>query len=183
MKVINRIAECPSANRHTLYPEDLRYLMIHRQSLARQTDANPIPIPDDELDGPMLTGKFSAVVFRTGGLTPYPVLILADGTIEQLLPLSIRGAHARIYNRISLAVGVVGNTDERPMTDKQYESLVWVCQRLTPINGGLRIVGHTDMPGATRDPSKRCPGRYLSIDSLERRVKSTLLAEQAGFVV
>lgn len=150
----------------------LRYLVVHRLSLARKTEANPNPVPDHLLTGADVIEAFRDPRMGTGGNTPYHSLVLLDkeGTLEQLLRLGVRGSHAgdtrppgerKGYNWRSLSVAVIGNADERPITEPQYRRLVQVAYDLLPLCGEL--VGHTELPYASRDPNKRCPGRFLDL--------------------
>jgi len=158
----------------------LVYIVVHRLSLARKTKENPRPVPDHELRGEHVVRAFRNRDMGTGQRTPYHALVCQDeaGTVEQLIPLSCRGAHAgdnrplnnrEGYNWRSLAVAVAGNADERNPTPPQYSSLARVCSEWLPLRpGGLFIVGHTDLEGASSDPNKRCPGQFLSVHALRR---------------
>lgn len=173
-RVVDRIGECHAINRRALVPASVRYVVVHRISLALKTDDNPYPIPDHLLDGPALVGRFARPALGTGGACPYHVLVRYDGTAEQLIPMSVMGAHAVNYNGCSWGVACVGDTRKRPLRDRQWEALREVCRRLAVHNGGLDIVGHTSLSNGSHDPGKVCPGEYLSVDALEREVASSL---------
>jgi len=173
----------------TLRQGSLRYIVVHRLSLASfDEEANPDPIPDHLLTGAELVQRFRNRALGTGGATPYHALVCLDNGahVEQLLRLSVRGAHAGDvrqgpehvgYNWRSLAVAVVGNADERHITGSQYTSLVRVCSQWLPMRaGGLFVEGHTFLPGASKDPNKRCPGRFLDMDTVRRSVDSMMPA-------
>lgn len=151
----------------TLKLRHLRFTVIHRLSLANRARGNPRPVPDAELTGADVVERFRDPLLGTGGMTPYHVLIRHDGTVEQLLRLSVRGQHMtdvraspRWYNWRTLAIAVVGNTDEGPPTVEQYGALIRVVRDLMPLTRGA-VGGHTDYPGASSDPHKRCPGKFL----------------------
>jgi len=147
-------------------------LVIHRLSLARRTPENPDPVPDHLLTGEDTIRAFKDRRMGTGGRPPYHGLIRLDNeaTLDQVLRLGVRGSHAgdtrpeplqRGYNWRTLAIAVAGNSDERPITPAQYARLVQVVTELLPL--GRELVGHTDLPFASKDPDKRCPGRYLDL--------------------
>jgi len=170
MTVTNRIAECMAPNPlPVVHP--LKWIVIHKTSLAELEPHNPKPIADDVLDGPLLVSAFcrGPMGFYTTNRAPYHVLVRTTGAAEQMLALDRVGAHARRYNYASLAVAVVGETPNRA----QYESLVRVCAELA-LYARAPIVGHTDLPNASVDPAKRCPGGGLSIPELTLAVRSRL---------
>ena len=177
----DRIAECDARNsRPVVGPE---FIVIHKTSLRVGGTDNPSPISDEDLDGVGLVRTFAAQSasppngLGTSGLCPYHLLVRADGVVEQMLPLSVRGAHAREHNSKSWAVAYVG---ERPTTH-QVRALVRTCTALvlaSVLVGGkpARIVGHTSLPGASRDPGKVCPHESLDLRKLEGDVLARLAA-------
>lgn len=156
-----------------LHIPSVSHVVVHRCDLHHLGPDNPQPIPDDQLTGVELARRFRASAkappngLGTYGRIPYHATIDTRATIEQLLPLSAMGAHAKGYNWRSWGVAVIGDTDQRPMSADQWEALVWVCSSWGIANNGLIIAGHTSLPGASADPSKRCPGRYVPIARLE----------------
>lgn len=164
--VVNRVGECYDGKGKPILFIDLAFVVIHRLSLAHKTEENPNPVPDASLDAMDIVEIFKNHGMGTGGRPPYHIIIRRDplGTIEQILPIMVQGAHAIGYNSRSIAVAVIGNSDERPPTSEQHAGLVKVCQTLCRLNHGLQLVGHTDLPGApSGDPSKKCPGQYLPL--------------------
>jgi hypothetical protein len=136
----------------------VRHIVVHRLSLAG------IGIPDEELTGKQIIESFRDPNLGTGGRPPYHAAILQDTTIEQMLPLAVTGSHAINYNWCSWGVCVIGNTTLRPPRPGQVESLIAACRVLACANGGLSIEGHTDLPGASGDPNKVCPGHLMPLD-------------------
>jgi hypothetical protein len=140
---------------------NVRKNVIHVTSLKLKGSDNPDPIPDERLTGPELTRifatqwKFPPDGLGTGGRCPYHGIVLADGTAEQCLPLTVRGTHARSpWNDESWAWAVV--CEGHLPTDAQYQKLVEIVAATSIANGGLSIFGHSDLPGAA-NPSKTCP--------------------------
>lgn len=177
-KIYDRIPECRNGNNtRRLIFDRVEYWIIHRISLADQH------LLDENLDGPALARAFSDVAMGTGKAIPYHFLILQDGIIEQLIPLSLRGAHAKGYNSKSWAVGVVGDFTKHDPTPLQWDLLTWLSRTMYPINGGLSIVGHTDLAGSSGDSKKVCPGQYLSVTQLYKNISSHRTASEAGAVI
>ncbi|PCJ37543.1 MAG: 1,6-anhydro-N-acetylmuramyl-L-alanine amidase AmpD [Cellvibrionales bacterium] len=91
------------------------------------------------------------------------LLIDRQGEVVQFVPLSQRAWHAgdssfagcANCNDYSIGIELEG-TDTEPYSDKQYQSLVQVCQQLLvkyPALNAERIVGHSDIsPGRKTDP-------------------------------
>jgi hypothetical protein len=152
----------------------VKLLVVHRISLAQRTPENPNPVSDTQLDGAACKRAFAHLGMGTGGACPYHLLVRHNGELEQLLPLSVCGAHARGYNRSSWAIAVVGDPRRRAITDKQWDTLLATCMRLAPMNGGLDIIGHDNLHGGSHDPNKICPGKYLSVEALEQEVARKL---------
>jgi hypothetical protein len=159
--VVNRVDVCGKANTRKNRVADLAYLVIHRISLAQKADGNPDPIPDAMLSAVDIAEIFSDPKMGTGGLCPYHFLIRKDGTVEQMLPLLTRGAHSIGYNSKSIAISVAGDYRKERATQEMIGRVAAVCAHLIPINGGLRIVGHTQLPNASADAGKVCPGDGL----------------------
>lgn len=167
--VSNRVASCHDANPTNSKPlprNQITHLVIHRTDLDKLDPiANPYPIPNSLLDGVSLSSRFKNPALGTGGCIPYHFLIRIDEayTIEQMLPLTLRGAHAIGYNYRAVGIALVGDFTRYPPPMGQYNKLVSLVSTLLPINGGLLVAGHTDLPGAAADPGKVCPGPFLPV--------------------
>ena len=183
--VVNRIIACRNTNCKILPYAALKFVILHRTDLCTlDLQANPHPIENGLLDGPELAERFKNRNLGTAGLTPYHFLIRAndpDFTIEQLIPITLRGAHAIGYNWRSLAVACVGDFRTNYIPHKMWNSLCELLALLIPINGGLDVVGHTDLPGAAADPNKVCPGQHLSPVSAKAQALSILPIDYASW--
>jgi N-acetylmuramoyl-L-alanine amidase len=166
--VRNAIAEC--ARGDELERADLLWIVVHHTGLARLGLDNPSPIRDVDLDGPRLAAAFRGQhLLGTGRRVPYHVLIRYDGKADQMLPLAVRGAHARGYNATSIALAYVGETGGP--NPAQYATLLRLCRAVLVWGGShVKIVGHTDLPDASRDPAKVCPGPGLSVPALSATI-------------
>lgn len=179
--VVDRTAECRAANPNNtaiLLRLAISHLVVHRTDLdTLDPEANPDPVPNDQLDGPALALRFANPRLGTAGRIPYHFLLRADEptwTLEQMLPLSARGAHAIGYNWRAIGVAAVGDFRRYPPQPGAYDKLVRLCGLLIPINGGLLTVGHTDLPGAAADTTKVCPGSYLPVKPLAAQALASL---------
>lgn len=140
-----------------LKPWQVKYLVIHRLHLRR------LGILDKDLDGAKIIEAFKNPKMKTKGRPPYHAVVKQDAGVEQMLPLAVKGAHAVGYNWQSWGIAVVGDfTKEKPV-EGQTEALLEVCRVLAVANSGLEIVGHTELPGASDDPNKVCPGEFLPL--------------------
>ena len=92
------------------------------------------------------------------GQPSYHWYVLRNGNIIPILPESVRGAHARGYNRCSLGICYEGgispegkNTDTR--TPQQKASLYELLKQLHRDYPKARIIGHRELPHVAKD----CP--------------------------
>ncbi len=88
----------------------------------------------------------------------YHIFIDRQGEAHYLLPLDVRGIHARGYNYCSLAICLAGGVDkdldpENNFTQEQFETLESVLTGLTYEYPEAEILGHKDLPEVT----KECP--------------------------
>jgi len=165
--IVNRIPECYDGRGGILPMAAVRTIIIHRTDLKLKTPNNPTPIPDALLDGPGLCKAFTAHDLGTGRRPPYHVLVRQDGVAEQCLPLSIAGAHCIGRNHASLSVAVVGDFRYILPSSAQWDALVWIVSQWKPINGGLAVAGHSEIPNGSHDPGKICPGKHINVSQVE----------------
>lgn len=88
----------------------------------------------------------------------YHRIIRRDGTIEEGRPEHVAGAHVRGFNRVSLAVCLVGGVDdenkpEDNFTKEQFSSLKSLLDQWAEKYPEAEIRGHRDFPGV----KKACP--------------------------
>lgn len=112
----------------------------------------------------------------TGGVMPYALVIDSAGAVTQCVPLDRVAPHARAFNPTTIGVACVGDFRKRPTTEAQHRSLVAVCAQLAQELGldVANVQGHDELAGASRDPSKQCPGAHLSMPRLRDAVASAL---------
>jgi len=140
-------------------------------------------------------GEGSAV---TGGNMAYHYIVTLE-RVEQALPLTQQGAHARRWgNAHGIGIAVSGDFRFRPATPKQWALTVSLCADLVPFMGrhsatmfamlpsalrhGVPVVGHGEVPGAYGATSQReqpmgayaCPGRHWPMHSFRADVSREL---------
>lgn len=116
----------------------------------------------------------------TGGANPYHFIIDFDKT-EQALCLDECGAHARRWNSKSIAIALRGDFNYRHPTPYQKSALYQLCCLLSLSLGSIDIWGHTELPGATKDPLKRCPGVYLRMEQFREAVLDKLRGKMRDY--
>lgn len=95
-----------------------------------------------------------------------------------------RGAHAMMWNADSIGIAVYGCFDEAPEgklldppphnlhpTQAQLDALEVLIEGLCWwFSKKLFLAGHTELPRASRDPLKVCPGRNLRVAEIRQRL-------------
>lgn len=123
----------------------------------------------------------------------YHLFVRKDGTTDLVLGdlgFEVSGAHAVGFNRISVAIAVYGCFIEAPPgiryknqrpTQAQLDSVELLILGLKWWLGrDLWVMGHTELPKASRDPSKVCPGPYFPLDAIRAHTKSARLISSSA---
>ena len=116
---------------------------------------------------------------HTGGEMPYTFGILpTDGTVEQCLELSDVGPHARRFSTEAVSIACLGDFRHMEPTLPQWTSLVTICIELCNWMGGgnAMLYGHDELQDASKDKNKKCPGRYLDMNTLRNEVRLSLVS-------
>ncbi len=163
----NVISQCDDGKHHTRTPLlDIDTIAVHR--IGKSIGEDAITICRRFIDDP-------EVAKYTGGEVPYGWIIGVGGTIWQCLPISEVGAHARRWNKQAIGVACIGDFRKHEMPDVQYGPLI---QLLAALQFGfprdLEIKGHDELPGASADPRKKCPGDKLPMHGVRGAVKAYL---------
>ena len=92
------------------------------------------------------------------GQASYHWLVRRNGNIIPILPESVRGAHARGYNRCSIGICYEGGINTRGKNDdtrtpQQKASLYELLKQLHRDYPKARIIGHRELPHVVKD----CP--------------------------
>ena len=188
LTVRNVIKECDDRQRRERALEGLTRQAHHRIRFAKDDGErhwpDVEPIPDEELTGPLVAGRFADVrqvvvggehwADRpgrwTGGQTPYTFLGRTDGVLDQCLEVGDVGPHAGRWNIKALGIAWAGDFRMEPPTSKQWTAAVefaalWLAW-------GLDIYGHSpELPGGSKDPKKECPGRLFPTEILRQEAR------------
>ena len=142
-----------------LKPEDVKLIVIHCS--ATRSD-RPYSVEDLNATG---IAKF--------GQPSYHWYVRRNGNIIPILSESVRGAHARGYNRCSLGIcyeGGIGRggqaTDTR--TPQQKATLYELLKQLHRDYPKARIIGHRELPHV----AKSCPGFTASSEYADLQPKN-----------
>ena len=134
----------------------------------------------------------------TGGNVPYHYIGTYHG-VDQLLPLDVRGAHARRWgNAWGIGFAQVGDFRAVPPSKEQWRRAVEVCADLLPglaplpaelrsvlpdaLLWGLPIYGHGEVPACFQSGTGKhqphgryaCPGRLWDMDDFRTAVQDEL---------
>ena len=173
-KVVNIVDEVADGRIKRLDPSRVNKLIIHRVGVNLKAKP-PVNWGNSARDiAPHFLGSAKPDAGKNlGHEIPYTFFVTPDGVVEQTLHLYDYGPHASRYNSTGIGIAVIGDFRVVPPTEEQYKSLVWLCAVVcdsTDIKSG-DIYGHTDLPNASRDPTKVCPGDKLSISKLRHDVR------------
>lgn len=110
----------------------------------------------------------------------YHYVIERNGRVVPGRSLDLAGAHctASGMNQKGIGVAVIGNLENHPPLPVQEKALVQLVHDLMgrfqiPV---AKILGHKDVPGA----ATACPGRCLSISSLQAAVQAGGVGGESG---
>jgi len=170
LMIHDRVAECSDGNVETI--EHIEALVMHRISLVG------LGIPDEQLDGPRMCAAFQdpeKLGGYTGDENPYPLLVrFPEGVIEQLMPLREVGKHAAAWNSKAIAIAVVGDFRKHHPDPRQWNRALLLAAVLSQALD-LRILGHDELgAGGSKDPAKRCPGRFWPMPAFRAQVAETV---------
>jgi N-acetyl-anhydromuramyl-L-alanine amidase AmpD len=173
LRVVNRILECMSGARPPRPISRISTIMVHR--ISAELGENAVELAKAFRD----QSKYAAGSY-TGGQIAYTFIVRKDGVCEQAIPLSDVGWHALRWSREAIGIGVIGDfhLSDQP-TEAQWETLIKLCSALAYFIGAYTLVGHTEVPGSTKDLNKRCPGQGLSMEDLRAHVAARL---KDGFI-
>ena len=127
-----------------LKPEDVKLIVIHCS--ATRSDRHY------SVDNLIATGV------AKWGQASYHWFVQRNGNIVPILPESVRGAHARGYNRCSIGICYEGGINTKGKNDdtrtpQQKASLYELLKQLHRDYPKARIIGHRELPHVAKD----CP--------------------------
>ena len=103
----------------------------------------------------------------------YHFFIRRDGTVDALYPPSDVVWHALTWSRSCIGIALHGDFHPPDKsrnclpTAAQKAALITLVLDLWKAYGVLPLMGHTDLPGASTDPQKVCPGANLDVRALQ----------------
>lgn len=166
---------------------DIEFIMIHRFGwglMSEWKDRKVRPSAEG------VAGFYASLDGKpTGGKMPYTFVVNQAGSVEQARPITDITPHGRSYNRRSVGVAVLGDFRKFDVPKDQWNSLVELVALLKERWPLSKVVGHTDMPGASADKNKICPGYKLSTVQLEgeadkiKDARAGILVAQYGIVL
>ena len=158
------ISQCDDGKHRDRVPfTDIDTIAVHRIGKSLGEDA--VTICRRFIDDP-------EVAKYTGGEVPYGWIIGAGGTIWQCLAISDVGAHARRWNKQAIGVACIGDFRKHDIPEVQYKRLIHLLACLQfGFPRDLEIKGHDELPGASSDPNKKCPGDKLPMGAVRSSVR------------
>ena len=138
-----------------LRPDDVKWLVVH---CSGSRCNHPFTV-----EGLIATGR------ERFGQPSYHYYVRRNGTVVPILPESVRGVHASGFNSCSIAVCYEGGLDENGIADDtrtelQRHALYELLKQLRQDYPQARIVGHCELPGATKPcPCYKCSKEYKDL--------------------
>lgn len=158
MDVIAKCAEIcplPSAKRDLAV---ITHIVIHRIDVGRS---------------PVALAEFFSDSKETGGRFPYHFFVDQKGEQFQCMPLTLVAPAAKKLNNYSVQIAVDGDFRKKKPTLEQYANVIDLCAQLLDSlpRTDVVIIGHTDEAGASENPNKICPGKFLDTKALQLAAK------------
>jgi len=108
-------------------------------------------------------------------LNPHNRVVYQSNYITAVTP------HAKSQNKTGIGIAILQDLRNEALTPEAYVTLVKFCAYLRQTTGlDLTVAGHTDLPGATDDPDKECPGKMLDCARLDEDVR---LAQRLTYLI
>lgn len=122
------------------------------------------------------------VMKYTGGEIPYTFFITDTGEVHQALKLGDVGKHARRWNVPAIGIAVIGDFRREVPPAVQLAALTNLCFELITALGITpeEVRGHDELEGGSADPTKKCPGKNLSMDWLRVTLKEMATPDKRG---
>ncbi len=164
-KINDMLAESDDGRHRERSIESVTMAVVHQIGPSLGHTGAEIALAFQDVSTPHSAGQY------TGQEMPYTWVIRCDpvGTIDQCLALTDTGPHAKRWNAKSCSIAVVGEFNRHEPNNGQICSLIDLLVLLHGA-GITEIHGHTELPGATSDPLKRCPGKHLDMDAIRKEV-------------
>ena len=138
-----------------LRSDDVKWLVVH---CSGSQCNHPFTV-----EGLIATGR------QRFGQPSYHYYVRRNGTVVPILPESVQGVHASGFNSCSIAVCYEGGLDPNgtatdTRTELQRHALYELLKQLRQDYPQARIVGHCELPGATKPcPCYKCSSEYKDL--------------------
>lgn len=107
---------------------------------------------------------------------PYTFLIASDGSVHQMLPLGVAGAHTRGFNQSGYGIAFLGDFRFEAPSAAQIDGGVAVCVALLKQLGlsprAVRVLSHDEARATMGEPPKECPGQGFPLEEFRARVQA-----------
>lgn len=143
--------------------EEITHIIVHR--IGKKLGPSVPDIVKSFAD----TSEFAAGSY-TGGKMPYTFILDEEGGVWQTLEVGDVGWHAKRWSKPGVGIACVGDFRKYEPTFQQSYSLSQLCTLLGYWLSDFQLVGHTELPEASSDPEKKCPGHLLDMDELRSKV-------------
>lgn len=200
----NLVARVDDGRERALDRTKLQRFVVHRIDFSKDNGGDywhgVRPVPRDVLDGIELAQRFRDTRrvpagdrrssewrdrpgVATGGENPYTFLGRYPGSVDQMLRVTDYGPHARRWSWTGVSYAVSGDFRVRPGNTPhagQWQDLVEMAALFRSwLGGSVRDVihGHDELPHASHDASKECPGLFLDMHRLRWEVEAHEFAQ------
>jgi hypothetical protein len=155
-----------------IVPNLHKYLNRSFSSLERIIIHRSGPWPKEygeHKDAQDVANTFANNNLGTGYKMPYSYVLNPDNlSVFRAVPLEKVTPHAGRYNITSVGIAILKDLRNEHIDDEAFVLLAELCNHIRMFtNKDLEIVGHTDLPGASKDLDKVCPGKNLDIHELK----------------
>ncbi len=119
----------------------------------------------------MNTEQYAAGYYTGGAMAYHWVYDPRTQVLYKALEAYHTGAHAKGYNRVSVAVCILHDFRKAPVENDElpgvYDAVRHVVYDAQSHAGrALKVAGHTELAGAAANPRKECPGKHLDMGAL-----------------
>lgn len=152
--------------------DEIKYIVIHRFGWNDLRDYDANGISPNALGAYKFYQSNGEAYIATGGRFPYTFMVGQGGLVWQTSDIGVVTPHAMRWNVPGLGIACFGDFTLLPPTNEQMGALTELLAALVRYLGDVKVVGHTELPGSTRDPNKDCPGRNLNMDKLRSSISN-----------
>lgn len=172
IEIVNRLSLTGNLQTRERDISSLRWFVVHRFGWIDRNEFGVNGVSPDAEGVSDFYAREPEASRATGGKPPYTFIIDHFGTVEQVYPVGAITPHATRFNVSGVGVAVLGDFRFVPPTDQQIKSLTELWSLFVSAWPGMSIVGHTDLPNATKDVRKVCPGRNMDLVKIDTTARA-----------